>query len=454
MGARLLVLALGERVDRAELLAAAAQPLELAPRSRRAPRRSSGASAAARARARAARRSAPAPRRPRRGGRRGGRPRPRPRSPPRRRRAAAPAARPPRASRRAARRRPSSLAAARRASAPRAPRRARRPRRGPRRAASQSSPSAREQLGLALEPLPRASPGARLPSMSSTRRAIRAARSAPPRTAPSAGARRLAVVAGAARRRRAPRSAAPSASPLRSSPARDRIVAGARAGRRGELVGERAERRAAALERAPRARRSRAASASARTLIRSWAARSAVSRPQASVRSRSRSASAPRSPCGARLTSASFASTLRARASRGLVAARSAPASSPSWPSQLVGEQPRAQLAAPRARAGRGCSAACAWRFSGRSRRARLALDVERAVEVVLGALELQLGAAAALAVLAEPGRLLDQQAPLARLRVDDRLDPALADHRVHLAAEVGVGERPRSRRRAGSGRR
>ena len=48
---------------------------------------------------------------------------------------------------------------------------------------------------------------------------------------------------------------------------------------------------------------------------------------------------------------------------------------------------------------------------------ARLALDVERAVEVVLGALELQLGAAAALAVLAEPGRLLDQQAAVARAR-------------------------------------
>ena len=72
---------------------------------------------------------------------------------------------------------------------------------------------------------------------------------------------------------------------------------------------------------------------------------------------------------------------------------------------------------------------------------AGLALDVEGAVEVVLGALELELGAAAALAVLAEPGGLLDQQAAVARLRVDDLLDPALADHRVHLAPEAGVGE-------------
>jgi hypothetical protein len=43
--------------------------------------------------------------------------------------------------------------------------------------------------------------------------------------------------------------------------------------------------------------------------------------------------------------------------------------------------------------------------------------------------------------VLAEACRLLDQEAPFARFRVDDRLHPSLADHRVHLAAEVGVGE-------------
>jgi nucleoside-diphosphate-sugar epimerase len=43
--------------------------------------------------------------------------------------------------------------------------------------------------------------------------------------------------------------------------------------------------------------------------------------------------------------------------------------------------------------------------------------------------------------VLPETRRLLDQQAAVARFRVDDLLDVALADHRVHLAAEVGVGE-------------
>ncbi len=73
--------------------------------------------------------------------------------------------------------------------------------------------------------------------------------------------------------------------------------------------------------------------------------------------------------------------------------------------------------------------------------RPRLALQVECAVEVVARSAQLQLGAAATLAVLAQARGLLDQQPPLARFGVDDRLDPTLADHRVHLTAEVGVGE-------------
>ena len=72
---------------------------------------------------------------------------------------------------------------------------------------------------------------------------------------------------------------------------------------------------------------------------------------------------------------------------------------------------------------------------------ARLALDVERAIEVLLCALQLQLRAAAALAVLAETCRLLDQQAPIARLGGHDALDAALRDNRVGLLAETGVGE-------------
>ena len=67
--------------------------------------------------------------------------------------------------------------------------------------------------------------------------------------------------------------------------------------------------------------------------------------------------------------------------------------------------------------------------------RARLAFDVERPVEVVLGVAELQLGPSAALAVLAKPGGFLDQHATVAGLRGHDRLDPPLGDHRVHLLA-------------------
>ena len=68
-----------------------------------------------------------------------------------------------------------------------------------------------------------------------------------------------------------------------------------------------------------------------------------------------------------------------------------------------------------------------------------LALDVERPVEVVLGPGQLELRAAAALAVLAQAGRLLDQQPALARLGGDQRLDAALGDDRVHLLAQAGV---------------
>ena len=73
--------------------------------------------------------------------------------------------------------------------------------------------------------------------------------------------------------------------------------------------------------------------------------------------------------------------------------------------------------------------------------RPRLALHVQGAGEVLLGALELELGAAAALAVLAQPGGLLDEHAPVARLGEHDGLHAALRDHRVHLLAQAGVGQ-------------
>ncbi len=71
--------------------------------------------------------------------------------------------------------------------------------------------------------------------------------------------------------------------------------------------------------------------------------------------------------------------------------------------------------------------------------RARLALDVQRAVEVVVRALQLELRATPALAVLAQSGRLLDQQPALTRLGGDQRLDPPLGDDRVHLLAQTRV---------------
>src|SRR4029079_18210444 len=73
--------------------------------------------------------------------------------------------------------------------------------------------------------------------------------------------------------------------------------------------------------------------------------------------------------------------------------------------------------------------------------RARLALDVQRPVEVLLRALELELGAAAALAVLAQARGLLDEQAAVLGLGGDHRLDATLGDDRVALLAQPGVGE-------------
>src|SRR6185503_14857466 len=68
-------------------------------------------------------------------------------------------------------------------------------------------------------------------------------------------------------------------------------------------------------------------------------------------------------------------------------------------------------------------------------------LEVARAFGLDLDAGELQLGAMAAALELAETGRLLDQRAPLGRLRGEDLLDPALADDGVHLAAQPDVGQ-------------
>ena len=92
--------------------------------------------------------------------------------------------------------------------------------------------------------------------------------------------------------------------------------------------------------------------------------------------------------------------------------------------------------------------------LQGLQPRARLALDVQRAIQVVLRALELELRAAAALAVLAEPGGLLDQHPPVARLGGDDLRHPPLRDDRVHLLAQAGVRQDLDHVRRAGTWRR
>ena len=72
---------------------------------------------------------------------------------------------------------------------------------------------------------------------------------------------------------------------------------------------------------------------------------------------------------------------------------------------------------------------------------ARFALDVQSPVEIVLRAVQLQLGAVAPLAVLREARSLLDQGGAIPGLGVDDRLHAALADDRVHLLPEPRVGE-------------
>ncbi len=216
-------------------------------------------------------------------------------------------------------------------------------------------------------------------------------------------------------------------------------------GRRHRRPGRRPPRRARPEPRAgarapPPARRGEPTSASARTLSRSCAARMAVSRPHSAVRSRSRSARRSSISVRRAATLASSASTSW-RASRAFAAAALRAGELGAVGVQLAGQEPAAQLGglALEARVDvRGLRLA----LQRAQAAARLAFDVERPVEVVLRALELQLRPAAALAVLAEAGRLLDQQTALARPGVDDLLHAALADHRVHLVAEVRVRQR------------
>ena len=70
-----------------------------------------------------------------------------------------------------------------------------------------------------------------------------------------------------------------------------------------------------------------------------------------------------------------------------------------------------------------------------------LGLDVAGALDLDPDPVQLQLGPMLPPLELAETGSLLDELAPLLRLRREHRLDLALADDRVHRAAEPDVGE-------------
>ena len=259
----------------------------------------------------------------------------------------------------------------------------------------------------------------------------------------------------AARRSRA---RSPARARARSRPAAP--PSAAIAARSPALPGRARGRSPARLARSARAHRARLAARARTRSIRGLERLRARADLLARAAPAARARSAPRRRAARARRGARRARPARARPRR---AARSSPAARASIsrarsraparraPRRRASSAPRAR-AAPRApapsaprsiwRSRRSCSsAASAWRFSGRSRRARLALDVERAVEVLLRALELQLRAAAALAVLAEPGRLLDQQPPVARLGGHDRVHAALRDDRVGLLAEARVGE-------------
>ena len=70
-----------------------------------------------------------------------------------------------------------------------------------------------------------------------------------------------------------------------------------------------------------------------------------------------------------------------------------------------------------------------------------LGLDVAGPLDLNRDPVQLQLGPVPTLLELPEPGRLLHELPPLVRLGGEHRFDLALADDRVHRAAEADVGE-------------
>jgi len=79
------------------------------------------------------------------------------------------------------------------------------------------------------------------------------------------------------------------------------------------------------------------------------------------------------------------------------------------------------------------------------AQRLELATDLGQQVvetrEVALGRVELAQRLLLALAVLEDAGGLLDEAAPVLRRRVQDRVELALPDDHMHLAADAGVGQ-------------
>ena len=72
---------------------------------------------------------------------------------------------------------------------------------------------------------------------------------------------------------------------------------------------------------------------------------------------------------------------------------------------------------------------------------AHLAEQVVEAEEVALGGFETAFGTLTTLAEFQDPGRLLDDRAPVLGSRVQHRIELALPDDHVLLPADAGVGE-------------
>ena len=107
---------------------------------------------------------------------------------------------------------------------------------------------------------------------------------------------------------------------------------------------------------------------------------------------------------------------------------------------QVVGEQPQPGVAQVGLDAG-GAPGHLGLPAQRLELAAQLGGEVGEPVEVGLHRVELAQRLFLALAVLEDAGRLLDERAAVLRLGVQHRVELALADDDVHLAADAGVGE-------------